>query len=256
MANMSHELRTPLNAIIGYSERLIEMAIEDDKKSSIKNLEHITTAGKHLLFLVNDILDLAKVEAGKMELLIEEFTVISIVEEVQVVSEALIQANDNTLFIECPEDIGSMRTDQVKVRQMLFNLVSNAAKFTENGDISLRTCREVRDGDDWVVFEVRDTGIGMTPEEAAKLFKPFTQADSSTARKYGGSGLGLSLCLSFGRMMGGDVTMETKVGVGSTFKISLPASITGPVSEETEFIDPMEIDEFSGDTESLAFQLN
>ena len=231
LANMSHELRTPLNAVIGYSELLIEVATEEDNAASVRNLERITASGKHLLTLVNDILDLAKVEAGKMDLLIEDFDISSVVEEVCVVSETLVENNSNKLSVHCPGDIGSMRTDQVKVRQMLFNLLSNAAKFTENGEISLCVEREHRDGDDWIVFTVTDTGIGMSLDVAEKLFQPFTQADSSTARKYGGSGLGLNLCKSFSELMGGGVTLESQLGSGSTFVIQLPAAIAGPAAD-------------------------
>ncbi len=235
LANMSHELRTPLNAIIGYSELLIDMAHEEGNAVGVNNLERITASGKHLLFLVNDILDLARVEAGKMDLFIEEFDIFDVVEEVRVVSEALMPINNNTMSIECSKDIGYMRTDQLKVRQVLLNLLSNAAKFTDHGKVSLSAKRECRDGDDWVSFTIRDTGIGMTPEEAERLFQPFTQADASTVRKYGGSGLGLSLCLSLSRMMGGDVTMETKSGSGSAFEIYLPATISSQIAQSEEF---------------------
>jgi len=230
VANMSHELRTPLNAIIGYSEHLIEVAVEEDNPSSVRNLERITDAGKHLLTLVNDILDLAKVEAGKMDLFIEEFSISNVVEEVCVISETLMQTNNNTLTVDCPDNIGLMRTDQVKVRQMLFNLLSNAAKFTETGEISLSVERERSGETDWIIFKVADTGIGMAPAVVNRLFQPFTQADSSTARRYGGSGLGLSLCRSFSQMMGGAITLESKLGLGSNLVIRLPASIDGPAS--------------------------
>jgi len=228
LATMSHELRTPLNAVIGYSELLIDEATEANNTASIPDLERIIASGKHLLTLVNDILDLARVEAGKMDLFIEEFSISSVVEEVRVVSETLISKNRNKLTVDCPANIGSMQTDQVKIRQMLFNLLSNAGKFTEHGKISMRVDREAIDGVDSVIFTVADTGIGMTPAVAKKLFQPFTQADSSTVRKYGGSGLGLSLCRSFSHMMGGTITLHTTLGMGSTFVISLPATIDGP----------------------------
>lgn len=224
-----------VNAIIGYSELLIDMAHEEGNDVGLKNLERITASGKHLLFLVNDILDLARVEAGKMDLFIEDFVIFDVMEEVRVVSEALMPINNNTMSIECSKDMGYMRTDQLKVRQILLNLLSNAAKFTDHGEVFLSAKRECWDGDDWVIFTIRDTGIGMTPEEAEKLFQPFTQADASTVRKYGGSGLGLSLCLSLSRMMGGDVTMETKSGAGSTFEIYLPAAISAPIAQSEDF---------------------
>jgi signal transduction histidine kinase len=254
LANMSHELRTPLNAIIGYSELLVDMANEEGNDVGVRNLERITASGKHLLFLVNDILDLARVEAGKMDLFIEDFDIFGVIEEVRVVSEALIPINNNTMCIDCTGDVGYMRTDQLKVRQILLNLMSNAAKFTDHGEISLSAKRDYRDGDDWIIFTITDTGIGMTPEEAEKLFQPFTQADASMVRKYGGSGLGLSLCLSLSRMMGGDITMQTKSGVGSTFEINLPASISASIAQSEEFGEPTDGDVASEEIEPIPVQ--
>ena len=254
VANMSHELRTPLNAIIGYSEHLIEVAVEEDNPSSVRNLERITVAGKHLLTLVNDILDLAKVEAGKMDLFIEEFSISNVVEEVRAISETFIQANNNTLTVDCPDNIGLMRTDQVKVRQMLFNLLSNAAKFTETGEISLSVERERSGETDWIIFKVADTGIGMAPAVVNRLFQPFTQADSSTARRYGGSGLGLSLCRSFSQMMGGAITLESKLGSGSKLVIRLPASIDGPASHIGDVGDSATADPASNEAEALVIR--
>ena len=183
LASMSHELRTPLNAVIGYSELLVDEAHEENNTAIVPNLERITASGKHLLTLVNDILDLAKVEAGKMELVIEDFSIANEIEQVRAISETLTQGNNNTFVVACSSRIGNMRSDRTKVRQILFNLLSNAAKFTENGYIILRVDRETRDRLDWIIFKIKDSGTGMTPAVAEKLFQPFTQADSSTVRK-------------------------------------------------------------------------
>ncbi|MDA1127971.1 MAG: ATP-binding protein [Chloroflexi bacterium] len=233
LEKMSHELRTPLNAVIGYSELLIDKAKDDDNTAIIPDLERMTASGNHLMMLVSDVLDLAKVEAGKMELSIEDFDISSAVDEVRIVSQPLARANNNSLAIVYPDDIGSMRTDQIKMRQMLFNLLSNASKFTEDGNIYLNVARQFRDGTDWIVFTVTDTGIGIKPEVVRKLFQPFTQADSPTARKYGGSGLGLSLCRTFTEMMGGTITVNSLFGSGSTFVIAVPATVTGPAADPT-----------------------
>ena len=231
LANMSHELRTPLNAVIGYSELLIDEAVDADNTVIVPDLERITAAGKLLLTLVSGILDLAKVEAGKMELFNQEFSIPSVVQEARAITETMINANKNTLVVDCPTDIGFMRGDQVKLSQMLFNLLSNAGKFTEEGNISLSAAREIRDGVDWVIFTVTDTGIGITPDASNKIFLPFTQADLSTVHKYGGTGLGLSVCRSFSQMMGGTITVESRPGAGATFVISLPTDFNLPVAD-------------------------
>ena len=231
LANMSHELRTPLNAVIGYSELLIDEAKDSENSAIVPDLENITNSGKLLLSLVSGILDLAKVEAGKMEMFIEGFSISSVIQEVRAITETLIQANRNKLSIDCPGDIGLMRTDQIKLRQMLLNLLSNAGKFTEEGNISLSAVREDRNGADWVVFTVTDTGIGITREAAKTIFEPFTQADTSTIHKYGGTGLGLSVCQSFSQMMGGTITVKSRPGAGATFVISLPADFNLPVAD-------------------------
>ena len=223
LANMSHELRTPLNAIIGYSEMLMEDAGDQALDGFVADLQKIHASGKHLLSLINDVLDLSKIEAGKMELYLETFDVTGMLQNVVSTVEPLIEANTNRLEVLTGADLGVMRADLTKVRQSLFNLLSNAAKFTEHGVITLTAGRE-RDGDvDWVTFRVSDTGIGMTPEQLEKLFEAFSQADASISRKYGGTGLGLALSRRFCQMMGGDITVESMYGVGSTFTIRLPA---------------------------------
>jgi len=220
LANMSHELRTPLNAIIGYSEMLQEEAEDTDAEAYLPDLQRINAAGKHLLGLINDILDLSKIEAGKMDLFVERFDLRRLVDDVEAVVRPLMEKNGNTLVVNCPDDLGSMHADQTKVRQALFNLLSNAAKFTEQGTISLTTERE---SDDWIIFAVSDTGIGMTEEQLGRLFEAFSQAEASTRSRYGGTGLGLAISRHFCRLMGGDLTVESVSGQGSTFTVRLPA---------------------------------
>lgn len=237
LTNMSHELRTPLNAIIGYSEILLEDALEHGQTHMVADLEKVMASSRHLLTLINDILDLAKIEAGKVDLHVEMFTVCHIVDEVVSTVRPLIAKNENTLEVYCSEAVGSMRTDMVKVRQSLFNLLSNAAKFTQAGLIKLRVEPENRDpaGTEpgWVRFEVSDTGIGMTPAQIQNLFRAFSQADPSTTRKYGGTGLGLVITKHFCHMMGGDITVESEFGVGSTFTIRLPAELPNLAGEDS-----------------------
>ncbi len=236
LASMSHELRTPLNAIIGYSEMLQEEAKDVGQKEFIPDLEKIHGAGKHLLGLINDVLDLSKIEAGKMTLYLEDFDVAKLVKEVAATVQPLIAKNGNKLEVDCPPDLGTMHADVTKVRQTLFNLLSNASKFTEKGVISVSVMREdvIRehnsdagktDHGSRLTFLVSDTGIGMTSEQLAKLFQAFTQADSSTSRKYGGTGLGLAISRKFCLMMGGDITVQSEHGKGSTFTVTLPAIV-------------------------------
>jgi signal transduction histidine kinase/CheY-like chemotaxis protein len=225
LANMSHELRTPLNAIIGVTEILLEDAQALGAPEQVEPLERILRAGRHLLRLINDILDLSKIEAGKMELHIESFPLGPLVSEVVTTVQPLIERNGNALHTDCPPDVGVMQADATRVRQALLNLVSNAAKFTEKGRIDVRVRREIRDAEEWIVFAVADTGIGMAPEQTARLFGDFTQVDSSTTRKHGGTGLGLAISRRFCRMMGGDISVESAPGQGSTFTIALPARI-------------------------------
>ncbi|NJK35998.1 MAG: response regulator [Oscillatoriales cyanobacterium SM2_2_1] len=230
VANMSHELRTPLNAIIGYSEMLQEDASDLGEMEFVADLQKIHRAGKHLLYLINDILDLSKIEAGKMELYIENFDIYALIRDTVTTIRPLLEKNANHLVVECPDEIGSMRSDITRLRQSLFNLLSNACKFTKEGTITVTVERQHRRTGDWIQFAVQDTGIGMTPAQIEKLFQPFTQADSSTTRQYGGTGLGLAICQRLCRMMGGDITVESEFGQGSTFTIFLPAYADRPKS--------------------------
>ncbi|MGH8058212.1 MAG: response regulator, partial [Candidatus Entotheonellia bacterium] len=218
----------PLNAIIGYSEMLTEEVAELGQEEFIPDLQKIHTAGKHLLALINDILDLSKIEAGKMDLYLERFDIVAMIQDVATTVRPLVAQNANTLQIHCPNDLGTLRADLTKVRQSLFNLLSNASKFTQQGTISLDVARETVDGVECVIFRVRDTGIGMTPEQMGKLFQPFTQADTSTTRQYGGTGLGLTITRRFCQMMGGDIAVESELRKGTTFTIRLPAEVMDP----------------------------
>ena len=221
LANMSHELRTPMNAIIGYSEMLIEEAEEGGLKHLTPDLQKIRTAGKHLLELINDVLDLSKIEAGRMELFLESFELSAMLPEVVSTVRPLAEKNGNQLVLDAAPEPLRMHADLTKVRQCLFNLLSNACKFTSKGSVTLR----VRPAGNKVRFEVSDTGIGMTPEQQGKLFQAFVQADSSTTRKFGGTGLGLAITRTFARMMGGDVTVESEAGKGTTFTLTLPLTV-------------------------------
>jgi len=225
LANMSHELRTPLNAIIGYSEMLMEDAEDLGEEMFVDDLRKIEGAGKHLLALISDILDLSKIEAGKMDVYEEEFSIADLVKDVASTVETLISKNSNHFTVEISEDIGSMLADVTKMRQILFNFISNAAKFTKQGQITLKVHRQAAVPSDWILFSVEDTGIGMRTEQLNNLFEKFTQADSSTTRKYGGTGLGLALCWEFSHMMGGEVTAESEPDVGSTFTVRLPTKM-------------------------------
>jgi signal transduction histidine kinase/CheY-like chemotaxis protein len=236
LANMSHELRTPLNAILGFSEMLQEEAVERDLQDFSVDLQKISTAGKHLLGLINDILDLSKIEAGKMELHLEAFSISTLIAEVATTIEMQVAKNGNKLQIVCAPDVGIMRADLSKVRQGLFNLVSNAAKFTHDGKIKIEAERQIMDGSDWIVFRVSDTGIGLSSEQIVRLFQSFTQADASTTRKFGGTGLGLALTRRFCQMMSGDVTVHSVPGQGSVFTIKLPATVTEAAIVEPEIL--------------------
>lgn len=226
LANMSHELRTPLNAIIGYSELLQEDAERDKQAAAIEDLKRIRSAGQHLLSLINDILDLSKIEAGKMELYNETFVPMDLVQEVAATIEPLAKKKSNTLTISLGNDLGTMHGDRIKLRQVLFNLLSNACKFTDNGRIELTVLRSEVDGEEWFRFEVSDSGIGISEEDLPRLFQHFNQADSSTTRKYGGSGLGLAISRQYCVMMGGDISVQSTPGRGSTFVATLPAGKT------------------------------
>jgi signal transduction histidine kinase/DNA-binding response OmpR family regulator len=227
LANMSHELRTPLNAIIGVTEMLLEDARELKRDDEIEPLDRVMRAGRHLLALINDILDLSKIEAGKMDLHLESFPIAPLIGDVLNTMQPLAEKSGNELVVNCPADVGSMSADQTRVRQALLNLVSNANKFTERGRVTVNVRRAPDDGGDWINMAVADTGIGMAPEQVERLFQQFVQADTSTTRKYGGTGLGLAISRQFCQMMGGDITVESEVGRGSTFTIRLPAEVVG-----------------------------
>jgi signal transduction histidine kinase len=228
VANMSHELRTPLNAITLYSELLQEDAIEHQRTSDVEDLGKILMASKHLLGLINSILDLSKIEAGKMDLHLETFDVRSMMTELASTMEPVIRANGNTLDVSCASGVSTMHADLTKTRQILFNLLSNAAKFTNDGQITLRARARVVRGCDCLEFAVTDTGIGLSEEQQTKIFRPFGQADTSISRKYGGTGLGLALCSRFCELMGGGVTVTSTMGHGSTFTVRLPRTVIDP----------------------------
>jgi signal transduction histidine kinase/DNA-binding response OmpR family regulator len=228
LANMSHELRTPMNAIIGYCEMLLEVAEEAGHTAYLPDLEKILGAGKHLLSVISSILDLSKIEAGKMELYLEEFDVATVINEIANTVQPLLDKNTNQLDIECPNMLPRMRADLTKLRQVLFNLLSNASKFTDQGTITLTVSAEEVGGRNWMTFRVKDSGIGMSQDQIAKVFEAFTQADNSTTRKYGGTGLGLTITRKFCQMMGGDIEVESVQGAGSTFTIHLPADEMAP----------------------------
>jgi signal transduction histidine kinase/DNA-binding response OmpR family regulator len=230
LANMSHELRTPLNAIIGYSEILEEDAVDFGYEDAIPDLHKIKNAGKHLLSLINDILDISKIEAGEIDIYLEEFELIVLLDEVLSTIEPLIQQNNNTVVFEGDKtSLGQVTTDSTKLRQVIFNLVSNATKFTENGTITVSGQRYLNHEDeDWIEIAVSDTGIGMTEQQAEKVFQEFTQADESTTRNYGGTGLGLPISRHFCEVLGGDIVVNSISGEGSTFTVHLPAIATAP----------------------------
>jgi hypothetical protein len=225
LANMSHELRTPLNAIIGYSEMLTEEAEDDGLDHFASDLKKIRDAGQHLLGLINDVLDISKIESGKIELFLEDVVVADLVGEVERMVAPLVEKNGNVIEVACPADVGTMRVDALRLRQILFNLLSNATKFTEHGKVTLRVAAEPGIEGDLVCFHVGDTGIGMTVTQMSRLFQPFVQADPSTTRKYGGTGLGLAISRQFAELMGGAVDVTSQVGRGTTFTVRLPRAV-------------------------------
>jgi signal transduction histidine kinase/CheY-like chemotaxis protein len=231
LANMSHELRTPLNAIIGYSEMLQEEAADAGQDDFVPDLQKIQTAGRHLLALINDILDLSKIEAGKTELYLESFDLGALVGELESTIKPLAVKNNNTLVVRAGDGLGTMHADLTKVRQSLLNLLSNACKFTKAGEVGLEVTRREADGREWVNFSVKDSGIGITKEQMSKLFQPFSQADASTTREFGGTGLGLVITKKFCEMMGGSMGVQSVRGEGSTFVITLPADVGGAPRE-------------------------
>ena len=232
LANISHELRTPLNAIIGLSQLLQDDAADlGITKEFINDLESINSAGKHLLTLINDILDLSKIEAGKMSFYPETFELTGLINNIILTVKPLVEKNGNLLEVDC-EELGIMHTDQTKLRQVLYNLLSNAAKFTTNGKVKLVVKIEKFDSqkaasNGIITFTVTDTGIGMSEQQQQKLFQPFTQGDASTTKRYGGTGLGLAISRHFCHMMGGEIFVESELGVGSTFAVSLPLIVNG-----------------------------
>jgi signal transduction histidine kinase len=226
LANMSHELRTPLNAIIGVSEMLREDA--EALKQDTEPLDRVLGAGRHLLALINDILDLSKIEAGRMELQLEPFALAPLIADVVKTIEPLAARNANQVAVQCDAEIGTLHADQMRLRQALLNLMSNANKFTDQGSINIDARQEQEGGRDWVSIAVTDTGIGMTAEQMNRLFQEFSQADASTTRKYGGTGLGLAISKRFCQMMGGDITVASEPGRGSTFTIRLPRIVETP----------------------------
>jgi len=225
LANMSHELRTPLNAIIGLTEMLHEDASDGQRTAELEPLERVLRAAHHLLELINDILDLSKIEAGRMELHLESFALAPLVQEVIATIGPVMTKNGNQVSVHCPPEVGEMHADQTRIRQALLNLVSNASKFTSQGRVTVNVARVTAGSRDEILMAVSDTGIGMSPEQVGRLFQEFVQADSSTTRKYGGTGLGLAISRRFCQMMGGDISVESQLGQGSTFTIRLPARI-------------------------------
>ncbi|RYD29697.1 MAG: response regulator, partial [Sphingomonadales bacterium] len=232
---MSHELRTPLSAVIGYAEMLEEEVEDLGEDGLLKDIRKIKGNARHLLSLINDVLDLSKIEADRMDIYAETFDIETVVDEVTSTVGSLISKKDNRLVIEKIGDLGAAHTDQVKLRQCLINLLSNASKFTENGEIRLRVERSSDGQRDWLNFEVSDTGIGMTPQQLENLFERFTQADASTTRKFGGTGLGLAITKAFCRLLGGDIGARSEEGEGSAFTIRIPADAVEKV-DETEIL--------------------
>ena len=250
LANMSHELRTPMNAIIGYSEMLIEEADELEPQDFVVDLEKILSSGRHLLDLINGVLDLSKIEAGKMTFYVENVSLNELFEKVSATAAPLAQKNNNQFICELPSTFdGFMRSDSTKIRQALINLIGNACKFTENGTVRLSSeVKSDSNGVSWVSFKVSDTGIGMTEEQLKKLFKDFSQADASTTRRYGGTGLGLALSRKLSRLMGGDITVESSPGEGSTFTMTLPRYPVVETSPKLDFSDQTNSSETPAET--------
>jgi len=230
LANMSHELRTPMNAIIGYSEIILEDITEEGCPEFAPDLEKILTSAKHLLGLINDVLDISKIESGKMQVYLEEFDSERLIREVQATAQPLMDKKGNRFEIIVHKPLGTIVTDLVKTKQMLLNLLSNAAKFTQQGTISLEVRKFLHQDSQWIEFIVRDNGIGMTQEQLKKLFKPFSQADASTTRRFGGTGLGLAISKEFAMMLGGDIQVTSEFGIGSQFVIQLPCVSQVPVA--------------------------
>jgi signal transduction histidine kinase len=228
LASMSHELRTPLNAIIGYSEMLAEEAAEAGLDGFKADLEKICSSGRHLLAIINDILDHSKIEAGRVQLVLEDFAVGPLLEEVAATLRVLARRHGNTISVQYAPNIGQMRADLTRVRQVLFNLLSNACKFTEQGQISLSAAREASNGQEWISFSVSDTGMGMSSQQVAGLFQEFAQLDNTIRRRFEGTGLGLAISKRLAELMGGTISVESEPGRGSTFLVRLPAVVRLP----------------------------
>jgi signal transduction histidine kinase len=227
VASISHELRTPLNAIIGLTEMMVKNAAHFGTEKAQEPLQRVNRAGTHLLGLINQVLDLSKIEAGKLELNPQTVQLATVIEEVMGTARQLAEQNKNRLVVEAQENLGTLTVDSMRLRQILLNLLSNAFKFTKQGEVTLRA-RRVANGRDWIEFAVADTGIGMTAEQQGKLFEEFSQADASTAQRFGGTGLGLAITRKLARMMGGDVTVTSEAGKGSTFTVRLPVGADNP----------------------------
>jgi signal transduction histidine kinase len=224
IANMSHELRTPLNAIIGLTDMMTTNAARFGTEKALEPLKRVHNAGTHLLGLINQVLDLSKIEAGKLELSPEQVNLMPLIDEVIGTAQQLANQNQNRLIVEAEQDLDTLMVDPMRLRQILLNLLSNACKFTKQGDVTLRA-RRISNSGNWIELVVIDSGIGMTPEQLAKLFQEFSQAEASTAKKYGGTGLGLAITRKLARMMGGDVTVSSEHGKGSVFTVRLPGSV-------------------------------
>jgi signal transduction histidine kinase len=231
LSYMSHDLRTPLSAILGYSELLQEQAASRGYTALVPTLEKVIATGRQLLGLINNLLDFSKIEAGKMNLYLEHFELPALIEEVAITLRPLVEQSGNTLEVQSAADLGMMYADVTKVQQILYNLLSNAVKFTRQGTITISSAREVTEGIAWISFRIVDTGIGMTEVQQRQLFQEFTQADAATTRKYGGTGLGLAISRRLCRLMGGDITVASQEGAGSSFIIRLPAVVTDATAE-------------------------
>ena len=248
LANMSHELRTPLNAIIGYSEMLQEDVADMSTEEITADLRKVTGAGKHLLSLINDVLDFSKIEAGRMELVLEPVDVATLVRDVESTAAPVVRKQENAFVIDVAAGVGTFRADAGKVRQVLLNLLSNAGKFTTKGTVTLRAQRVARDGVDFIAIAVEDTGVGLTRAQFGRLFQAFAQADATTQRDHGGTGLGLALCRRFCLMMGGDIEVQSKAGSGSTFTVMLP--VAGPTVDAAQDASGDNVD----DSEPITFE--
>ena len=222
LAKISHELRTPLNAIIGYSEMLMEDASDEGLEDFVEDLDKIHSSGTHLLTLINDLLDISKIEAGKMELHLEDFNLKDLVSLIEATTKPLLEKNSNKFVVKIDKSIETMKSDETKLKQVLLNMISNSSKFTKEGTVSLEISAESKNR---VKFELSDTGIGMTEDQLKNVFEEFTQAETSTSKDYGGTGLGLPICKKITELMGGKIKVKSKIGEGTTFSIIVPKTI-------------------------------